>query len=558
MAMKRAEYSEGIHRTVDEEHDLRARMERTIEHAGTLIRCDPATAIAHASEAIEIAVKLDDPRGIAEGLRIRGHASMARSDFAAALDDVQRARELFAELGDEERVARVIHLLAVLHNQWGDLAKAYELFNEYLSTAQRLGDLAKVGAAYNGLGHIYCNFGDYEKALECYTAAIHAQQEAGDHLLANRLESNLAVIFAEMGDIEKALETALRVIERRGTLVDAGDVGLLMNLGELYAKVGKRERARSYFQRSADLAHTISYLQGEALALALAATADAELGDSAEALAMIESALNQAAMISEPGAPLELWFQIGVAYKELRCHERAVEYLQKALEMAQCSANKRCEEKIHRALSEVFDRSGNKAGAYKHYRLMVEIERELEGEKVRKTIAGMRIRYELERAEKEREIYRLKSNQFEAEISHKEREMSAMALGLKRRNDLLVQMKKRIAEGLMRPDNERALLLELLGEIEQEENTAESYRSFVAEIDQHQQSFNRMLANRYPKLTPAELKICSFLRGNMSTKEIADILSVTTRNVETHRYNIRKKMQLPAEVHLPTFLASIG
>lgn len=44
-------------------------------------------------------------------------------------------------------------------------------------------------------------------------------------------------------------------------------------------------------------------------------------------------------------------------------------------------------------------------------------------------------------------------------------------------------------------------------------------------------------------LTPRELEVCNMVNGGLNTKEIASILNLSVRTVETHRLNIRKKLQ---------------
>lgn len=77
------------------------------------------------------------------------------------------------------------------------------------------------------------------------------------------------------------------------------------------------------------------------------------------------------------------------------------------------------------------------------------------------------------------------------------------------------------------------------------------------QVDAHDREFLRLLSSRYPTLTPAELRVCSLLRDNLSTKEMAQILKVSERNIESHRYAVRRKLDLPRGIQLPTFLAAL-
>ena len=60
-----------------------------------------------------------------------------------------------------------------------------------------------------------------------------------------------------------------------------------------------------------------------------------------------------------------------------------------------------------------------------------------------------------------------------------------------------------------------------------------------------------------PPLTPSDVKLAAYLRMNLSTKEIAQLLNITNRSVELKRYRLRKKMNLESGVNLGEFMRLI-
>lgn len=59
------------------------------------------------------------------------------------------------------------------------------------------------------------------------------------------------------------------------------------------------------------------------------------------------------------------------------------------------------------------------------------------------------------------------------------------------------------------------------------------------------------------QLTPREVEICNLVHQGRTSKEIASILSLSPRSVETHRTNIRKKLQITdRKVNLAVYLRS--
>ena len=69
--------------------------------------------------------------------------------------------------------------------------------------------------------------------------------------------------------------------------------------------------------------------------------------------------------------------------------------------------------------------------------------------------------------------------------------------------------------------------------------------------------FGVRVSERRLKLTPREIEICNMIKSGLSSKEIAELIKVSSRTIEIHRNNIRKKMGLARKkINLTTYLQS--
>ena len=69
----------------------------------------------------------------------------------------------------------------------------------------------------------------------------------------------------------------------------------------------------------------------------------------------------------------------------------------------------------------------------------------------------------------------------------------------------------------------------------------------------HEEFFNK-LKTKHPKLTVKDLRLCAYIKMNLSTKEIAPLLNISIRGVETQRYRLRTKLGLDSEQSLTEYL----
>ncbi|MCG8579121.1 MAG: helix-turn-helix transcriptional regulator, partial [Bacteroidales bacterium] len=159
-----------------------------------------------------------------------------------------------------------------------------------------------------------------------------------------------------------------------------------------------------------------------------------------------------------------------------------------------------------------------------------------------------------------RELLELKDirSQLEDEVIQQNNHIATGALNAIRNKEVLSNIKKELGAqkeklGIRYPDKYYKKLIEL---IDSNIHTEDDWALFEQHFDRANNNFVSRLKGIYPQLTPRDLRLCAYLKMNLSSREIAPLLDISERSVEVHRYRLRKKLDLPAESNLSEFMIS--
>lgn len=168
----------------------------------------------------------------------------------------------------------------------------------------------------------------------------------------------------------------------------------------------------------------------------------------------------------------------------------------------------------------------------------------------------LELRHQFEMEKNEKEIIRLKNEKLETEVSHKNSELASSAMNLVHKMEILNKLKGDLEEYKTIPEKDKGnkAFQKIIKLIDSELDQSEDWEQFALHFDSVHSNYLRKLKERCPEITTAELKLAAYLRLNLSTKEIAQLLNISVRGVETSRYRLRKKLELPNETNLSDFL----
>jgi DNA-binding CsgD family transcriptional regulator len=158
----------------------------------------------------------------------------------------------------------------------------------------------------------------------------------------------------------------------------------------------------------------------------------------------------------------------------------------------------------------------------------------------------------LEKELAEKEIIKLTNEKLQTEVEHKSSQLATNTMAIMRKNNLLNTIKAELLNqkqeiGDILPEKYVNQLTNLIDRGLQDEHEWEVFEQLY---DQAHGDFFKRLKIEYPQLTPSDLRLCAYLRMNLSSKEIAPLLSISIRGVEERRYRLRKRLNLSTDTNL--------
>ncbi|AZI23926.1 transcriptional regulator [Pedobacter sp. G11] len=159
----------------------------------------------------------------------------------------------------------------------------------------------------------------------------------------------------------------------------------------------------------------------------------------------------------------------------------------------------------------------------------------------------------------EKQIIKLQTEKLQAELASKNRELANSAMTLVYKNELLQKLSGEITK--LKDESGKKLSEDQTRKIQKVINDGmndeRDWNLFENSFNEAHESFFKKLKAQHPDLVPNDLKLCAYLRMNMSSKEMSSLLNISLRGVEIRRYRLRKKLEVPHDKNLTEFLMEL-
>ena len=145
----------------------------------------------------------------------------------------------------------------------------------------------------------------------------------------------------------------------------------------------------------------------------------------------------------------------------------------------------------------------------------------------------------------------------EQEIQLKKNELASLTIILEQRDRFLKETIQQLEDyHTTKQDSPRAFQ-NIIHRIKMELDSGKNWEAIKLRMNGIHAGFLAQLTEKHPSLTKNDLKLCSLMKLNLSTKETAQILHISPGGVEKSRYRLRKKLGLEAGAKIENYIHSM-
>ncbi len=150
----------------------------------------------------------------------------------------------------------------------------------------------------------------------------------------------------------------------------------------------------------------------------------------------------------------------------------------------------------------------------------------------------------------------IKNKSLENEVKRKSKELANSAIKLTKKNEALEELKKELTLIKTKEGGKakEVNVKKILKKINYSLGDKDEWQVFENNFNQVHESFFQALKKNHPKLNARDLKLCAYIRMNLLTKEIAPLMGISIRGVETHRYRLKRKLNIKNNTSLTEYL----
>jgi tetratricopeptide (TPR) repeat protein len=513
------------------------------EDAWQLISIRPDSAFVLANECLKQSRAIQYKRGIAESHEIIGEVFFHQGFYQESLDHLQDAAALYRELPDNEKLARNLNMEGLVYHNIKQAELGFHKHEEALSIYKTLGDKQGMAYSFGCMGHFYEKKQHYDKALSFQQQALQFYEEINDRQGIATILENIGSIFEDLEQYNKALQYFRRSLKLNELTRDSVSMIVnLNNIGDNYRKTGNYDSALIWTEKSLQVALRLHNRYQVSSAYKDLSKTYALAGKFEEAYKHLEKGRTLYEEIYDQDAQSQL--KIFTTLFDIERKNNEIKLLES-------------DQKVSRII-----KSALASGLVLSTMLgMLIINRQRMKIRQNKTVISQN--QEVYEAQKklmqiELENAQLREQKLQQDLDVRSKSLTAHTLHIMSKNKMMEDIQQRLSDILKEDTPElRKKIKNLLKMIDSNFVQDKDWEDFRHVFEQVHQDFFHKLQQQGSDLTPAEVRLASLIRLNLSSKDMAVILGISSDSLRIARYRLRKKLQLQQEQSLTQYILSL-
>ncbi|MFP4664488.1 MAG: tetratricopeptide repeat protein [Bacteroidales bacterium] len=554
---------------------------------------DLDSARFYADSALELGKKENNFRAVSDAWVNLGNVHYFQGALDSALLRYQNSFFAIRKTGNLDEIAAAHNRLGLMYEAKGEFARATDYYYKALRYFERSNNKSGMAEVANNLGIIHNHFGQLDVALDYYKKSLELFRKNREPGGKAQVINNIATLYTEQNNPDTALQYLFQAADIFTDMRRPSDLATAyINIGNHYYEKSQPDSARHYLELAktnyskqdnkrglSSVYYYMALLQqdlGQIEQAILSAKKSAELRREvgnisavADAIGLLANLYAQQDRYKKAYSTIlekqEIEDSIAKMEMQLKFSELQLKYETAKKDKAILILKKQAQARrnfntlliigisalvIISLLLFYFFRT--KSRLLKSNRKYYEQQKKLHNLDLQRQEAETRLL--AEEMKRKEENMTLEKEKFEAELEHKSRELLTSAMHIVNKNKILASIRDTLddisfnAEPAFRQKARR-----LCADIDRNIHVDSDWEQFKMHFDQVNTGFFEKLESDFPQLSKSDMKVCAYLKINLSTKEIAQIMNVSPAAVHKRFYRLRKKMELEPNTNLTKF-----
>jgi len=533
------------------------------------------SSIYFAKKGYKLSKSINYRIGVAENSINLGYFYVKKNNLDSSKINYERARQYYLDSDSLFKFTQSSMRLGNINLAQNNHIRALKLYQECLRISNEQGYSSLIPHLHNNMGLLYKQIEDYDDALSNFEKAYNLFLEKKDEANSVYPLYNKALVQSILGKDDEAINGYLNLTSYHLKTENWVSLASVYNsISQIYLKNKDYTRAREYL----NMALSAMKNKSDSFNSGPSSFYKTSIYSNAAELCAIEQDYNQAKA-----------------------------FARKTIKIASDNSYKLDLFKSAKILADIYDIERKVDSSLYYYKLYVDASEAYQDEFDVKQLTKLKMQNELDEILKQNEINRIykeaefKNKEFKyialtilagltaiilvllffnsknknaklklkeenlllekrklnQDLEYKKKELVSNLMYLMEKNEFITSISKKLIE--LKPDakkNNKDLIQQIINEIRLN-SSKKMWEEFELRFKEVHSKFYKELHKAHPDLTPNEVKICAFLRLNMSTKEISAITHQTVKSINMARFRLRKKLQIDRDENLIVYLSSL-